>query len=90
MSDVVKGFVEGLLGTSQLSALEALGGIASKLTLALVVAILTFVAASRARGGIVYFFHRSKRDRGIAILLGRIAYFTFLFIGATSMQVVRR
>jgi small-conductance mechanosensitive channel len=81
MSDVLKGFIEGLLGTSQISALEALGGVASRLLLALVIIALTFAVAARARNAIVYFFRRNKGDLGLAILLGRVAYFCVLFLG---------
>src|SRR6516164_6278320 len=81
MSDVLKGFIEGLLGTSQLSALEALGGIASRLLLALVIIALTFAVAARARNAIIYFFRRNKGDPGLAILLGRVVYFSVLFLG---------
>jgi small conductance mechanosensitive channel len=88
MSDVLKGFVEGLLGTSQLSALEWLGGVASRLTIALVVVALTFFVAARLRNGIVFFFRRNKGDLGLAILLGRIVYFVVLFLGVLVLLPV--
>jgi small-conductance mechanosensitive channel len=81
MSDVLKGFVEGILGTSQLSALERLGGLASRVTLALIIVALTFTIASRSRNAIIYVFRHNKGDLGLAILLGRMAYFCVLFLG---------
>jgi small conductance mechanosensitive channel len=81
MSDVLKGFIEGLLGSSQLSALERLGSLAAKLTLAVLIAALALFVAGRTRNGIQHVFRRNKGDLGLAILLGRIAYFTILTIG---------
>jgi small-conductance mechanosensitive channel len=81
MSDVVKGFINGLFGTSQLSSLEALGQLGSKVVLALILLVIAYFGAARLRNAIVFFFRRNKGDLGLAILLGRAAYFSVLLLG---------
>lgn len=81
MSDLLKGFIEGLLGTGNANALEQLGSFASHLIMALIVAGLTLAIAARIRDAIHAFFKRTRGDYGLALLLGRVAYFVILFIG---------
>jgi len=81
MSDLLKGFLEGLLGTDRLSALEQLGKLSSTIILALIVAAAALLVAARLRDAVHTFFKRTRGDHSLAILLGRIAYFLVLFIG---------
>jgi small-conductance mechanosensitive channel len=81
MTDVSKGFIEGLLGSSQLSALEQLGWFGAKITLALAIAAVALFVAARVRSTINYIFRRHNRDLGLAILLGRLGFFGILFVG---------
>jgi small-conductance mechanosensitive channel len=81
LTDVAKGFLEGLLGSTQLNALEQLGWFAAKILLALAIAVIALLVASRVRSTIDYLFRRHNRDLGLAILLGRLGFFGVLFIG---------
>jgi len=81
MSDLIKGFSAGFLGTGQLNALEQLGALSSKVILALIVAGITLAVAGRVRDAIYGFFKRTKTDFSLALLLGRFAYFLVLFLG---------
>ncbi|HEX5414340.1 MAG TPA: mechanosensitive ion channel domain-containing protein [Chloroflexota bacterium] len=62
-------------------AIQLLGDAATRVLLALVIAALTLLVATRTRGGIVDFFHRVHRDASLAILLGRAAYVLVLLLG---------
>jgi small-conductance mechanosensitive channel len=81
MSDVLAGFLEGILGSDQMTLLQHLGVFGSHLALAAVIALVTLFVATRARGGIERLFDYRKGDRGLAILLGRIVFFLVLFFG---------
>lgn len=81
MSALLKGFLEGVLGTEQVNALEQVGHLSSRLLFAVIVAVITLILATRAREGIQYFFKQRKGDYGLAVLLGRLAYFSILFVG---------
>jgi small conductance mechanosensitive channel len=81
MSDLLTGFLEGLLGTNRLNALEQLGSFAAKVLLAMVVGVVAFVVAARVRDAIHRLFKRSKADYSLGQLLGRVGYFLVLFVG---------
>jgi small conductance mechanosensitive channel len=81
MNDLVQGFLEGWLGTSHPNMSQWAGVTASRLTLALVIAGLSIFIASRVRHAVRLYFHRTKGDAGLELLLGRGAYLLILVIG---------
>ena len=86
MNDLLRGFVDGLLGgQNQMSLLQRLGGLFGRLTIALVMIALSLYLAARASATIARFFKRQHRDLGLGILLGRVAYFGILFVGFISV-----
>ena len=80
MNDLLQGFVEGWLGTSHPNMSQWAGLTASRLTLALVIAGLTIFIASRVRNAVRHYFHRTKGDTGLELLLGRGAYVLILLV----------
>jgi small conductance mechanosensitive channel len=81
MSDLLKGFLDELLGSTQVSALEGLGKLGAQLLVTILILAASFVAASWVRNLVLRLFKRNKGDLGLAILLGRFCYFAVLFIG---------
>jgi small-conductance mechanosensitive channel len=81
MNDLLQGFVEGWLGTSHPNLFQWAGVMASRLTLALVIAGLCIFIAARVRSAVRYHFHRTKGDAGLELLLGRGAFLLILLLG---------
>ena len=81
MNDLLQGFVEGWLGTSHPNLSQWAGVMASRLTLALVIAGLCIFIASRVRSAVRHHFHRTKGDAGLELLLGRGAFLLILLLG---------
>jgi small conductance mechanosensitive channel len=81
MGDLATGFVNEMMGTSQVNMLEQLGSIAAKVTLALAIVVVALIVATRIRNWIYYVFKNSKGDLGLAILLGRFGYVCVLVVG---------
>ena len=80
MSDLLKGFLEALLGANDVSALQQLGKLSYRVILALIVAVATLIVAARLRDGTFGFFKGRRGDFSLAILLGRVVYFLILFV----------
>lgn len=81
MNDVMAGFLEGMLGSSRISMLQQLGLAASRIALALLIAVVAFVVAWRVRNAIDGLIQRRKGDLALAILLSRIGFFLIIFFG---------
>lgn len=81
MSELLNGFLDGLLGTDHVSALHRLGSFSYTMIMALIVVVVTLLFAARCRDGTQRFFKGRRGDYSLAILLGRVAYFLVLFIG---------
>lgn len=73
------GLDQTILGTTTIA--QILDSVASRIFLALVIAALTVLIATRLRNGIMDFFHRVHRDVSLAILLSRAAYVIVLLLG---------
>ena len=81
MSDLLNGFLDGLLGTDHVSALQRLGKFSYTLIVALVVVAITFAVASRLRNATERSLKSRKGDYSLALLLGRAVYILVLFLG---------
>jgi small-conductance mechanosensitive channel len=80
MSELFTGLLNRFVGADHQSALQQLGQLGGSVFLALIVAAISLYAAGRA-GGAIHRYFQTRGDLGLAILLGRIAYFLILFIG---------
>ena len=81
MSDVLSGYVEGLLGSSQLNLSWWAGVTMSHVTLAILVLGVSFFVGSRLRHVVRVYFARTKGDTGLELLIGRLSFLLAVLIG---------
>ncbi len=81
MSDLLTGFLEGLLGTTKINALQQLGAFSSRAIVALLIAAAAVIVAAKVRDAVHRFFKRANGDYSLALLLGRAGYFLVLLVG---------
>ena len=82
MNDVLQGFVDGLIGSSDhFTMLERIGIFTSSLTVSLLITIVTLIIATRARDAIQRVGKRRRTELDLVNLLGRVGYFGILFLG---------